>query len=87
MQKEGSVKLRIREVAKMKKMNMIELSAKSGVLPNMLSYYNTGAVQPPLSKLVAIAEALECDILELIETTKPGFAHFYIDGEYQGVRK
>lgn len=80
------MKLRIKEVAKMKGVTIKSIATKLDVLPNTISYYHKGKVLPPLNKLQSIADILNCDITELIPTGK-GFAHFYVDNEYQGIRK
>ena len=80
------MKLRIKAVAKSKKMLMKDLAEKSGIGRQLIAYYNSGKVAPPISKLEQIAVILDCDLLELIEPSKPENAHFYNGTEWKGIR-
>lgn len=80
------MKLRIKEVASKKGFNFQKLAQRTGIDPVSLSRYNVGAVEAPLSKLQIIADALGCELIELIQTG-PNYAHFEVDGEWLGIRR
>lgn len=78
--------LRIKEVAKRKGFTMRKLSEKSGIDTVALSRYNTGVVEPPISKLQKIADILDCEIVELLPVGDK-YGHWELDGEWLGIRK
>ncbi len=80
--------LRIKEIQQKKGITNVELSKLTGIGAQQISYYHTGDRKPPLKTLEVIANALNVDPIELIETGLD-FAHFYDDktGEWLGVRK
>lgn len=82
------MKLRIKQIAKTKKVTMGALADHLKVTPTQISNYVKGSNLIPLDKLYKTAELLECDVLELIEPSSNNFAHFYNkDGEWWGIRK
>ena len=80
--------LRIKEIQQKKGVTNVELSKLTGIGTQQISYYHTGDRKPPLKTLEVIAQALEVEPAELIETGS-GYAHFYDDktGEWLGIRK
>ncbi|MFP3835324.1 helix-turn-helix transcriptional regulator [Chryseobacterium sp. SIMBA_028] len=80
------MQLRIKEVAKRKGLTMRSLSEKSGIDTVALSRYNTGVVEPPISRLQKIADVLDCEIAELLPVGE-NFGHWELDGEWLGIRK
>lgn len=80
------MKLRIKEVAKKKGYSLTKLGEKTKIDSTTLSRYNTGTVEPPLSRLQEIAEALNCEVVELLPVGE-NFGHFEINGEWEGIRK
>lgn len=82
------MKLRIKEVAKRKQVTMRQIATELNTTPQVITNYNSGFRTPTLGKLQEIANALNCEVQELIETSE-GYAHFYDDktGEWLGVRK
>ncbi|MDV3583434.1 hypothetical protein CMU85_18195 [Elizabethkingia anophelis] len=80
------MKLRIKEVAKIKGSSFIEIAKKTSIDKTTISRYNSGIVMPPLDKLQIIANALNCEIAELLPIGDR-YGHFYVDDEWQGIRK
>ncbi|OBS12777.1 hypothetical protein ATE49_15560 [Elizabethkingia miricola] len=80
--------LRIKEVIKLYGTSQKEVSKKTGISEQMISYYNSGDKQPPLSKLRLIAETIGCEMTELFSVGDK-YSHFYDDktGEWLGIRK
>lgn len=62
---------RIHQVLKEKEIKQIELAETLGVAKSSVSQWCSNTVQPPLSKLNEIADAIGCDIRDLINPTKP----------------
>ena len=61
---------RIHDVLKEKGMKQIELAEALGVTKSSVSQWCNNLVQPPLSKLNKIAEAIGCDVTDLIVSKK-----------------
>ena len=80
------MQLRIKEVAKRRGFTMRKLSELSGIDTVALSRYNTGVIEPPLSRLQKIAEVLQCEVVELLPVGEK-FGHWELDGEWLGIRK
>ena len=80
------MKLRIKEVATSKGIDLQTLSKKLGITYQALNARMVG--NPSMKVIQQIANALNVDPIELIETGLD-FAHFYDDktGEWLGVRK
>lgn len=78
--------LRIKDTAKRKGYTMAKLAEKVNIDSTTLSRYNTGKVEAPLSRLKIIADALGCEIVELLPVGEK-YAHWIQDGEYLGVYK
>lgn len=81
------MKNRIKELCKEKQISFIELARKTDIARQTLTAYSTGARQPSLHNLDKIAEVLSCDPIELLEPSKPGYGHFYLNGVWEGIRK
>ncbi|EPL7679810.1 helix-turn-helix domain-containing protein [Elizabethkingia anophelis] len=80
------MQLRIKEVAKRRGFTMRKLSELSGIDTVALSRYNTGVIEPPLSRLQKIAEVLQCEFVELLPVGEK-FGHWELEGEWLGIRK
>lgn len=80
------MELRIKEVCKEKKVSLQELADRIGKTYTAL--YSRMSRNMSVSNLKQIAEALNVEPAELIETGKD-YAHFYDDktGEWLGIRK
>jgi len=65
---------------------MKKLSEKTNIDQNSISRYNTGRVLIPLDKLKIIADALECEIVELLPVGEK-FGHWELDGDWLGIIK
>lgn len=78
--------LLIKEVAKRKGLTMRKLAEKTNIDTVTLSRYNTGVIEPPISRLQKIADVLECEIVEFIPVGSK-FEHDVISGEWLGIRK
>lgn len=78
----------IKEIGKKYGYKMKELSEKMNVSQMALSFWQTGKRDVGISKLKDIANAIGCEIHELIGTGDK-YAHFYDDktGEWLGIRK
>lgn len=79
------MKLRVKEVAKSKGMELKDVAEKLGI--SYVALYkriNT----PKLNSMNEIAGVLDCDVIELIEP-KATHQHFYdnLTGEWLGIRK
>lgn len=76
---------RIKEVAKLKNLDLKDIAASIGISYRAL-YNNMQTLK--LSKLNAIAEVLNCEVVELLECGD-GYAHFYDPEtkEWLGIRK
>jgi putative transcriptional regulator len=61
---------RIHQVLNEKGMKQIELAEALGVTKSSVSQWCSNTVQPPLSKLNKIAEAIGCDVTDLIVSKK-----------------
>lgn len=81
------MKLRIKEIAKSKKVPLKEVAKHLEVTTTQVSNYISGKSLIPLDKLKKTAEVLNCEVLELFRTSED-FSHFYNDkGEWWGIRK
>lgn len=79
------MKLRVKEVAKNKGIDLATLSKKLGITYQALNARMTG--NPSLKVLQEIAEALDCPIFELLSPGR-NFQHFYDEkGVYNGILK
>lgn len=79
--------LRIKEIQQKKNIKNVELSALTGIGVQQISYYHTGHRTPPLSTLEKIAQALNCEMAELLPLGED-FMHIYNEqGEWQGIMK
>ena len=61
---------RINEVLKSKGLKQIHLAEALGVSRSSVSQWCSGKVDIPVSKLKAISDAIDCDIRELLVSTK-----------------
>ena len=80
------MKLLFKEVAKRKNIELGKVAEKIGIsYPSLFKRMNNN---PKFSSIQEIANAIGCEIHELIETSE-GYAHFYDDktGEWLGIRK
>ena len=76
---------RVKEVAKMKGLDLKEVAEKLGITYQAL---NSNLRTPKVAKLLDISKVLNCEIAELMECG-PGYAHFYDTDtkEWLGIRK
>ena len=61
---------RIKELLSSKGLKQIELAQTLGVAKSSVSQWCSNTVQPPVSKLIEIAQVIDCDITELLVSTK-----------------
>lgn len=61
---------RIQEVLNAKGWKQVHLAEALGVAKSSVSQWCSNIVQPPLGKLNNIADAIDCDITELLVPTK-----------------
>ena len=61
---------RIPEVLKERGIKQTQLAVALGVTRSCISQYCSGKVDVPVSKLIAISIALDCEISELIKSNK-----------------
>ena len=80
------MKLRIKEVAEIKGLSLVEVAKKTNIDKTTISRYNSGVVMPPLNKLQLIASVLDTEISELLPIGDK-YGHFYVDNEWLGIRK
>lgn len=79
------MKLRIKEVAKSKNIDLQTLSKRLGITYQALNARMIG--NPSIKVLNEIADVLKCDLLELLPAGKD-YAHFYDEnGIWQGIRR
>lgn len=81
-----TMRLLIKEVAKRKGFTMRKLSEKTGIDTVALSRYNTGVIEPPLSRLKKIADVLDCEVAEFIPVGEK-YAHWVDQGIWLGINK
>ena len=82
----SALKFRIKYVARTKGIKVYELAEKINKGRTYISKIDNGNVNTTIEVLQSIANALEVPVHELIECPK-GYGHFYVDGEWQGIRK
>ncbi|MGG7470782.1 helix-turn-helix domain-containing protein [Chryseobacterium arthrosphaerae] len=82
------MKLRLKELQNKRDFTNVKLSQLADVGTQQITYYHSGFRKPPLETLERLANALNCDMLELLEPGD-GYAHFYDPntGEWLGIRK
>ena len=61
---------RIKEALKIKGMKQIQLAEALGVAKSSVSQWCSNRIQPPLSKLNDIADAIGCDVTDLLVSKK-----------------
>ena len=79
--------LRLKEIQKKKGITNVELSRRSGVGVQQISYYHSGDRTPPLKTLQKLADALECEVAELIPLGLEYYHSYNSDGDWLGIRK
>jgi transcriptional regulator with XRE-family HTH domain len=79
--------LRLKEIQKKKNITNVELSKRSGIGVQQISYYHSGDRMPPLKTLEKLAEALHCEIAEIIPVGLDYYHSYNSDGEWEGIRK
>jgi len=50
-----------------------------------MSRYNSGTIEPPLSRLKQITDVLDCEVAELLPVGEK-YGHWELDGEWLGIR-
>lgn len=61
----------INKIRKSVKMTQNELAKKVGVTQSAIAAWETGKANPQFSRLEKIAQALNCEVKDLIETENP----------------
>ncbi len=61
---------RIQEVLKTKGLKQIQLAEALGVAKSSVSQWCSNRIQPPLGKLNEIADAIGCDVTDLLVSKK-----------------
>lgn len=79
--------LRLKEIQKKKSITNVELSKRSGVGVQQISYYHSGDRTPPLKTLQKLADALECEVAELIPLGLEYYHSYNSNGDWEGIRK
>lgn len=75
--------LRVQEIVKKQGKDMDWLADKLGIArPSLYSSIKTGKIKT----IEKIANVLNVPVHELIEAPK-GYGHFYVEGEWHGIRK
>ena len=68
MKDENTIFMRnLKYLRKLKGISQTELANKCGLTKRMISYYETHAVNPPLDKINALANALEVSVSDLLD--------------------
>lgn len=81
------MRLRIKDLQKRKNIKNVELAQMIGVSNQQVANYNSKNRVPPISTLEKIAQALNCEIVELFPLSDE-FYHSYDDkGEWQGIMR
>ena len=82
------MKLKLKDIQKRRKVKNIELAKMIGVSNQQITNYHSGEKTPPLSTLEKIAQALGCEMAELLPLGDD-FMHLYDDktGEWLGIIK
>ncbi len=74
--------MRLEEVLKSNNLTKRKLAQKLGWSPQRLY---SRLKKPSMETLKIISKAIPCEPHELIKTSE-GYAHFYADGRWQGIR-
>lgn len=81
------MKLKLKDIQKRKGIKNVQLAEMIGVGRQQITNYHSGEKTPPLSTLEKIAQALNCEMAELLPLGEK-FMHFYDEnGEWQGIIK
>lgn len=79
------MKLRVKEIAKSKGMDLQTLSKKLGITYQALNARMVG--NPSIKVLQEIADVLQCELIELLQVNPP-FSHSYSpEGEWKGISR
>ncbi|WP_294267673.1 helix-turn-helix transcriptional regulator [uncultured Chryseobacterium sp.] len=81
------MELRIKEIQKKKSITNVELSKRSGIGTQQISYYHSGDRTPPIKTLKKLADALECEVAELMPLGLDYYHSYNSDGEWEGIVK
>lgn len=79
--------LRLKEIQKKKNITNVELSKRSGIGVQQISYYHSGDRMPPLKTLEKLANALQCEVAELIPLGLDYYHSYNSDGDWEGIVK
>lgn len=85
-QNEIILEFRIKEVAKSKGLKLKDVAERMEKSASYISRIDSGEINTTITTLQSIADAIEVPVHELIKLPK-GYGHFYVDGEWQGIRK
>jgi putative transcriptional regulator len=61
---------RLKEVLRSKNIKQVELAETLGVAKSSVSQWCNNTIQPPISRLNEIADAINCDVTELLISKK-----------------
>lgn len=78
------MELRVKEILRAKGMTFGRLCELLEITPQSLRKSLTN--NPTADRIEEVAKALDCEIHELFPAGEK-FAHFYVDGEWLGIRK
>lgn len=76
---------RIRDMRKAAGMSMKELGKKVGVSESAIGYYETGKRKPSIEMLLMLAEALGCQMADLVSDVAPAAQQSEIDRKYNAL--
>lgn len=76
---------RIRDMRKAAGMSMKELGKKVGVSESAIGYYETGKRKPSIEMLLMLAEALGCQMADLVSDVAPAAHQSEIDRKYNAL--
>lgn len=81
------MQLKLKDIQRRREINNKQLAEMIGVSNQQITNYHSGIKTPPLSTLEKIAQALNCEMAELLPLGDD-FMHIYNDkGEWQGIMK
>lgn len=81
------MQLKLKDIQKRKGINNKQLAEMIGISGQQITNYHSGVKTPPLSTLEKIAQALNCEMAELLPLGE-SFMHIYNDqGEWQGIMR
>lgn len=81
------MRLKLKDIQKRKGIKNVELAKMVGISGQQITNYHSGEKTPPLSTLEKIAQALNCEMAELLPLGED-FMHIYDEnGTWQGIMR